>query len=165
MPADLAMWADRYEVIILEGCDGVGKTTYAAALATGYGYQRVHADRTPEGTDLFQRHRSILTLPGRLVMDRSFVSELVYGPLLHGRCRLTSAQVAELLSMVNTRHGVLVHLHATPEHIHARLLARDGAAPTLDELRAVVARYFVVFSDLARHVEVLTVDNADSSAA
>lgn len=165
MPADLATWADRYKVIVLEGCDGVGKTTYAAALATGYGYQRVHADRTPEGTDLFRRHRSILNLPGRLVLDRSFVSELVYGPLRHGRCRLTPSQVAELVSMVNARHGVLVHLQATPEQIHGRLLARDGTAPALGELRALVTRYIAVFSDLARHTKVLTVDNADSSAA
>ncbi|MBE1584567.1 hypothetical protein ACFPOI_43455 [Nonomuraea angiospora] len=163
MAANLAMWADRYEVIILEGCDGVGKTTYATALATTYGYRRVHADRTPEGADLFQRHQAILALAGRLVLDRSFISELVYGPLLHGRCRLTSSQTAALLGMVAVRRGVLVHLTARPEHIHARLLARDGTAPTLDELRLLTARYFTVFADLARYTEVLIVDNEQAA--
>ncbi|MGI5292722.1 hypothetical protein ACQEVF_56755 [Nonomuraea polychroma] len=163
MAADLATWADRYEMIVLEGCDGVGKTTYAVALATRYGYQRVHADRTPEGVDLFQRHRSILARPGRLVLDRSFISELVYGPLLHGRCRLTASQTVELLGMVAARGGVLIHLTAKPEHIRARLLARDGAALTLDELRALTARYLAVFSNLARHTEVLTVNNEEAA--
>ncbi|MEV4172452.1 hypothetical protein [Nonomuraea sp. NPDC049709] len=163
MAADLAMWADRYEVIILEGCDGAGKTTYAVALSTGYGYQRVHADRTPEGMDLCQRHQAILAMAGRLVLDRSFISELVYGPLLHGRCRLTSSQTGELLRMVAARRGVLVHLTARPEQIHARLLARDGTAPTLDEPRALIARYFAVFADLARYTEVLTVDNEQAA--
>lgn len=65
--------------------------------------------------------------------------------------------------MVNARHGVLVHLYATPEQVHARLLARDGAAPALDELRALIDRYFVVFSDLARHVDVLAVDTTEAA--
>ncbi|MEV4390543.1 AAA family ATPase [Nonomuraea sp. NPDC049607] len=163
MATDHEIWADRYEVIVLEGCDGVGKTTYATALATKYGYRIVHADRTPEGADLFQRHQAILTRPGRLVLDRSFISELVYGPLLHGRCRLAMSQTTELLGMVAARRGVLIHLTATPEQIQARLLARDGTAPTLDELRTLIARYFTVFADLARHTEVLTVDNEQAA--
>jgi hypothetical protein len=32
--------------------------------------------------DLFQRHQTIPALPGRLVLDRSFISEMVYGPSL-----------------------------------------------------------------------------------
>ncbi|MFI9552344.1 hypothetical protein [Nonomuraea endophytica] len=163
MSADLAMWADRYEVIVLEGCDGVGKTTHAEALATGYGYRRVHADRTPEGADLFQRHRSILALPGRLVLDRSFVSELVYGPLLYGRARLTQAQTVELTGMVADRQGVLVHLTARPEQLRARLIARDGTAPTLDHLHKLAASYLVVLAELARHATVLKVANAEAA--
>jgi thymidylate kinase len=159
MPADLAMWASRYDVIILEGCDGAGKTTCATTLATRYAYQRVHAERTPEGTDLFQRHRSILALPGRLVLDRSFISELVYGPVRYGRCRLTSSQTTELLAIVRARHGVLIHLDAPPERLRARLLARDGTAPALEELHTLRTRYRTVFSNLARHTEIITVDN------
>ncbi|TMR22470.1 hypothetical protein ETD86_11520 [Nonomuraea turkmeniaca] len=163
MAADLTLWAQRYEVIILEGCDGVGKTTHATALATHYGYQRVHADRTPDGADLFQRHRAILTLPGRLVLDRSFISELVYGPLLHDRCRLTAPQTVELLGLVAARRGVLIHLTATPKQIQGRLLARDGTAPAHDEIRRLMARYVAVFADLAQYATVLTVDNAEAA--
>ncbi|MEV4081421.1 hypothetical protein AB0J43_14200 [Nonomuraea fuscirosea] len=163
MAADLALWAERYEVIILEGYDGVGKTTYATALTTHYGYQRVHADRTPEGVNLFQRHQTILALPGRLVLDRSFISELVYGPLLHGRCRLTASQTVELLGLVTARSGVLIHLTATLEQIQDRLLARDRTAPAHDEMRRVMARYVAVFADLARYATVLTVDNAEAA--
>jgi thymidylate kinase len=163
MTPDLATWADRYEVIVLEGGDGVGKTTYATVLAATYGYQRIHATRTPEGVDLFERHRTVLALPGRLVLDRSFVSELVYGPLLYGHTRLTSSQTAALASMVTARRGVLIHLTARPEQIRARLLARDGTAPTLDQLHRLTSRYLAVFADLARHATVLTVANADAA--
>lgn len=161
--ADLGLWARCYEVIVLEGCDGVGKTTYATALAASYGFQRVHADRTPDGVNLFQRHRAILAMPGRLVLDRSFISELVYGPLLHDRCRLSTPQAIELISRTVARGGVLVHLTARPEQIQARLLARDGTAPTLNEIHTLMTRYAEVFADLARYATVLTVDNLESA--
>jgi predicted ATPase len=70
-------WAKGHDLIILEGCDGAGKTTLAAALAERRGYAIVHAGLTPEGADLFAKYRAILARPGPLVLDRSFVSELV----------------------------------------------------------------------------------------
>lgn len=32
--------------------------------------------------DITRRYRQLLTTPGHVVLDRSFVSELVYGPLV-----------------------------------------------------------------------------------
>lgn len=160
---DLAALAARYEVILLEGCDGAGKTTMAVALATGYGYQMVHATRTPDGVDLAERYASILAWPGRLVLDRSFVSELVYGPLSYGRSRLTFDQVAALAGRVAARGGILIHLTAQPEVIRARLEARDAIAPPLDHLTALIAGYEAVFAELAHLGPVLTVDTAQAA--
>lgn len=156
MTPDLAAWAARYEVIVLEGCDGAGKTTLAVALAAHHGYTMVHAARTPDGIDLAERYRTILAWPGRLVLDRSFVSELVYGPLLHGRSRLTPADVSDLSAIVAARGGIFIHLTAQPEQIAARLMARDGHAPGLAEIRAVIAGYAGVFAWLADHAPVIT---------
>jgi hypothetical protein len=160
MTADVAAWAARYDVLVLEGCDGAGKTTLAIALATGYDYTMVHAARTPEGVDLAERYRTILARPGRLVLDRSFVSELVYGPLLHGRSRLTRADVTALAAIVTRRGGVFVHLTGTPEQIAARLTARDGQAPKLTEIGALIAGYTEVFTWLATRARVITVPAA-----
>ncbi|OLT19779.1 hypothetical protein BJF79_47595, partial [Actinomadura sp. CNU-125] len=134
MNSDLARWAAHHEVIVLEGCDGVGKTTLATKLAHHHGYQHLHATRTPDGIDLAERYRTILATPGRLVLDRCFISELVYGPLLHGRSRLTLEQVCDLTAAVGSREGLLVHLTAPPETIAARLHQRDGTAPSLSEV-------------------------------
>ncbi len=62
MKRRLADWAARYEIIVLEGCDGVGKTTVAAALASAYGYTTVHSGRTPDGMDLAGRYPTPRTL-------------------------------------------------------------------------------------------------------
>ncbi|MCW2945390.1 MAG: hypothetical protein JWR24_2107 [Actinoallomurus sp.] len=157
MTPDVVAWATEYEVVVLEGCDGAGKTTLAVALATGHDYTMVHAARTPEGVDLAERYRTILTWPGRLVLDRSFLSELVYGPLRHGRSRLTPTDVADLAAIVTARGGVFAHLTAAPEQITARLTARDGHPPQLAEIRSLIAGYTEVFAWLASRAPVITV--------
>lgn len=156
---DLAAWADRHEVIALEGCDGAGKSTLAIELAHQHGYQLVHATRTPDGADLAERYRSILAWPGRLVLDRCFVSELVYGPLLHGRSRLSRDQVTSLIELVTDRGGLIVHLTAPPEVIAARLHQRDGTVPDLTELTALISGYTEVFADLALRAPIITIES------
>jgi thymidylate kinase len=157
---DLDGWATRHEVIVAEGCDGVGKTTLAVALATGYGYTMVHATRTPDGVDVAERYRTILAWPGPLVLDRSFISELVYGPMRHGRSRLSLDDVGDLVRIVTGRGGIFMHLTGPPELIAARLRARDGHAPELSELRALITAYTTVFEWLASYALVVTIDAA-----
>jgi thymidylate kinase len=85
-PAQLAVFDEltiasaKYDVVVLEGCDGTGKTTIASALAERHGYAVLHSDRPPDSFDLAERYRSVLALPGKIALDRSFISELVYGP-------------------------------------------------------------------------------------
>ena len=164
MNAELARRASEYEVVVLEGCDGVGKTTLAAVLATHHGYAVVHSFRTPDGVDLIERYRAILARPGRLLLDRSFVSELVYGPLRHCRSRLNFADATTLAVIVAARGGVLIHLTGQPERIAARLLARDGKAPGLEAIRALIDSYSSVFARLAEHAPVITVDVIETAA-
>jgi thymidylate kinase len=164
MNGDLARRASEYEVVVLEGCDGVGKTTLAAVLGTHHSYAVVHSSRTPDGVDLGERYRAILARPGRLLLDRSFVSELVYGPLRHGRSRLNFADAATLAVIVAARGGVLIHLTGQPERIAARLLTRDGKAPGLEAIRALIDSYTSVFARLAEHALVITVDATEAAS-
>ncbi|TDC91968.1 AAA family ATPase [Actinomadura sp. 7K507] len=157
MSANLAGWAARHEVIVLEGCDGVGKTTLAGKLVQQHGYHLTHATRTPDGIDLAERYYNLLALPGRLVLDRSFISELVYGPLLHGRSRLTLAQARDLAAVVGSRGGLLVHVTAPPEVIADRLRRRDGIAPEITLLTAIVSSYDEVFAKLTTHAPTTTI--------
>ena len=94
MPPSLTGVLAAHEVIVLDGCDGTGKTTIAEAMRAQHGYTVIHSGRTPDGTDIAGRYRDILARPGRIVLDRSFISELVYGPLFHGRSRLRQASSA-----------------------------------------------------------------------
>ncbi|MFB7599817.1 hypothetical protein [Streptomyces sp. NPDC056160] len=150
----------RHRTVVLEGGDGVGKSTLAELLVTQHAFTTVHSPRTPDHQDLTSRYRGLLARPGRLVLDRSFVSELVYGPLYRDRSRLTWDQALELAGLVTTRDGVFLHLTAPARTVQSRLAARDGQAPDLDAIAELARAYEHVFRILARHAPVLTYDTA-----
>jgi thymidylate kinase len=152
-------WAAGYETVALDGCDGAGKTTLAARLHAEHGFAIVHADRTPEHLDLSQRYHEILAGPGRIVLDRCFLSELVYGPLYYGRSRLTWDQCLDLITAVVDRAGVFVHVTATPTTIHARLNERsDGHSPSLAEIGQISAGYVQIFDQLKLRIQIVEID-------
>ena len=97
--------------------------------------------------------------PGRLALDRSFVSELVYGPLRHGGSRLTDADVGDLATVVARRDGVLVHLTAPASVLRARLLVRDGAAAAnLADIESLLTAYEHVVTTLAAYLPVVRLE-------
>ncbi|MGH3881894.1 MAG: hypothetical protein ACRDRY_15820 [Pseudonocardiaceae bacterium] len=148
-----------HRTVVLEGCDGVGKSTLAQQLASDHGFTIVHSGRTPDGVDLSKRYRQILSQPGRLVLDRSFVSELVYGPLHHGGSRLTDADACDLAALVARRDGVLVHLTASASTIRARLLVRDGpAAASHADVELLIRAYERVVTTFAAYLPVIRLD-------
>lgn len=154
----------QHHTVVLEGCDGAGKSTLTELLTAGHGFASVHSPRTPDDQDLPRRYRELLDQPGRLVMDRCFLSELVYGPLYRGHSRLTWRQVLDLARLVTERGGVFIHLTAPAEVLHDRLKARDGHAPPLAEITAVACAYQQAFDILSTHALVLTYDTTPNTS-
>ncbi|WP_326682017.1 hypothetical protein [Streptomyces sp. NBC_01237] len=152
--------AGEYQTVVLEGCDGVGKSTLGESLSSHHGFVVVHSPRTPDHLDLPSRYRAILAQGGRILFDRCFISELVYGPLYRGRSRINWTQAIDLAESVIARSGVLVHLTAPPALIHQRLLSRDGEAVGLEEVSTLVTGYERIFSTLAEYTHVLTLDTS-----
>ncbi|MFD7896955.1 hypothetical protein [Streptomyces sp. NPDC059743] len=56
--------AGHYQTLVLEGCDGVGKSTLAQRLSTNHGFTVVHSPRTPDHLDLAE---SVITRTGALI--------------------------------------------------------------------------------------------------
>jgi thymidylate kinase len=150
--------ATPHDTLVLEGPDGVGKSTLARRLSTRHGFQVIHSPRTPDHLDLVNRYREILAGTGRILFDRCFISELVYGPLHRGRSRITWSEALDLAESVTDRRGLFVHLTAPAPIIRRRLLDRDGEAASLDEVAALVTGYQRVFTTLADYTKVLALD-------
>lgn len=160
MHADLTERLAGYQVIVLEGCDGTGKTTLAGTFRDRHGCTVIHSGRTPDGIDLADRYRQILATPGKLVLDRSFVSELVYGPLFHDWSRLAVPDAIDLARRAAARGGVFVHLTGDAHVIRARLRSRDGTAPTLERIRGIIDAYHTAFQLLEGAAPVVTAETA-----
>jgi thymidylate kinase len=142
-------WAARYDLVLIEGCDGAGKTTLAQAIARIDGAEVRHSPVTPPSIDLLTWYHGILSQPGPLILDRCFLSEAVYGPLYRGRSRLTAADVTQLTRHVIERNGVFVHVTADPVVLHRRLLARaETETLTIAELTRIVLAYENAFEQL-----------------
>ncbi|QOP66349.1 thymidylate kinase [Microbacterium phage DickRichards] len=110
-------------VYLIEGADGTGKTTFVQRAVThaamaGYPEPRViHNDASDHKLpgSLYRHYRAQLldAIDFRdnhgisTYIDRSFLSELVYGPLYRGKSRITPRQ-ARRLERLADRHGIVL---------------------------------------------------------
>jgi thymidylate kinase len=153
----------RHRTVVIEGCDGAGKSNLARQLVAQYGFVAVHCPRTPDHQDLMNRYRELLARPGRLALDRSFLSELVYGPLYRNGSRLTWDQALALAHLVTQRDGIFLHLTEPPEVLCQRLVDRDGEAPDLRVISDLADAYEIAVRTLSSHVPVLTYSPASGT--
>lgn len=107
--------------IIIEGCDGTGKTTLAKILAEKYGLDICHCTQRDAADYNFYRQ----TLrKDDVVWDRHTLGELIY-PDVFGRQQQISTEDARLVMHYAKEEGVkVIVLTADDEVIKQRLLAR-----------------------------------------
>lgn len=128
---------DAVTLIIVEGCDGVGKTTFVELLQrcadydgrtfrllhrgppTAHPLAEYELDLEGEGDPRLYPHRIT-------VCDRWHLGELIYGPLYRGRSRLDNAGLIHVEAFLRARGALLVRLIHSPLEVTARLRKRGG---------------------------------------
>ncbi|MFF0448109.1 hypothetical protein ACFYT4_17150 [Streptomyces sp. NPDC004609] len=110
--------------------------------------------RIADHWNLHDYYRNLLDRPGPLILDGSFVSDLVLEPLLTGSSRLTWSQALDLAETVARGNGVLIHVVTT---------APSCPDPRPDQCNpctcaAITDAYRRAFETLSAHTAVLTVD-------
>lgn len=125
-------------IVVLEGPDGVGKTTLADALESAWSGKsmRFRSGPPPEDTLAAMHYQDDIdeiakaNQPNTLVLvDRFHVGELVYGPLLRGESGITFGEAAAIDKMLEGNNAALVHCHLDRHEMTRRLIARDGGIP------------------------------------
>lgn len=116
--------------IILEGCDGTGKTTLAKILAERYGLDVCHCTQHDPGDYNFYRQ----TLrKENVVWDRHTLGELIY-PYIFERKPGIGAEDARLIMHYAKEEGAKVFvLTADISTIYERLNARGNENPLIYE--------------------------------
>lgn len=131
-------------LIVLEGIDGVGKTTLANLLSKTYNAGIIHATRETRNDWAWFNGILDLARDRNVIMDRAFWGQFVYQE--PDERKLTWEQLHELEHRLSQEDGKLIYVTATNTDIETRLGARaEQLSLPLDILKA---RYKVVI-DLA----------------
>lgn len=138
-------------VIILEGCDKCGKSTLAKVLSEKTGYPIVHfgapKDRK-ECDEMFDMYRDYLGTHDDVILDRSWYSDLVYGPIFRGRPSMNNAQVAMLERIVSRKGCVLYHCYDSAENIMKRVGEQGDEYTTAETVQNILDCFSMVMSSV-----------------
>lgn len=143
--------------IVLEGVDRVGKSTIASTLAAD-GYSIVHSGFKADHTDIVNHHMNLVRVTSPTVLDRCFISEEVYGPVIRGASRFRREEFSLLAQALADNHFCVIYVEESVEKILERLSAdRSDHEEVIKHLPALLKRYNDVLSDLARFVPVIRI--------
>lgn len=129
-------------IIVLEGCDCVGKTTFAEMLAKKTGYEIVKGSSfeiSELGADGMYEHMMELLDRDNIIIDRFFYSNLVYGKL-YRYPMMDVSQYMNLATKLNQR-ALLVYLQASPFIIAERMAKRGDDMIKIADINGIVEEY------------------------
>jgi len=138
-------------IIVLEGPDCAGKTTFAQRLLTDHvaaGKNARLLRRGPIQQDVFTEYlRPLDELVGKpadtlWILDRWHVGELIYGPLLRGRSELTERQAAYIEMVLQSFGCVFIHVHQNPIILEERWDQRPDGLIKREWLKDIADSYF-----------------------
>lgn len=152
-------------IIVLEGCDCVGKTTFANKLAERTGFEIVKGSSfeiSELGADGMFEHMMGLLDRKNIIIDRFFYSNLVYG-LLYQYPMMTAKQYAELTKKLN-KTALVVYLHTDRLTIEERMKNRGDDMIKIDEIPAILKQYkLIMTSDSFSPKTMIALETSDSN--
>lgn len=141
--------------IIIEGCDGTGKTSVAKILAEKYGCDLVHmTGDDPKDRDFyFQSIRK-----ENVVYDRNVIGEMVYPYVFNRNPQLQHSDCIDILKGAHTLHVYVFVLTAKPETCKQRLMRRGNECKeVLDKLDYINAKFKTLAYE-CDHIGVIEID-------
>lgn len=147
-------------LIVLEGCDGCGKTTLAENLALILDAEIVHCtSQTPNNFDFFMT----LILKGvtnNIIADRFCYGQFVYQTEEERRAKgwLTLEQLHTLEHMMGMLDVKVFHVIAPVETINKRLAQRDETVINGLTVREVIDRFHRIMFWTAKEIDTSKVE-------
>lgn len=156
-------------IYIIEGPDGAGKTTLVEQIRkSNYNAVVKHfgAPQTPEEADNYYKvYAEAINAKSDdevLIFDRSWYSDMVYGPVMRGRLEMTQAHADMLSAMVvASGGGIVIYCTAPIKILWARCTRRGEAYITTREKLADIAKgYAEVMKNNVRFLPVVRYDTS-----
>lgn len=149
-------------MIIIEGIDGVGKTTLVEYLCKEKDFIKFHFDYDVNNMNLKEKYLKILDLDNldKLVLDRSFISEMVYGPVVRDKCKLTIEEYIYLLNEYKKIGAQIIYLVAPKQVLLDRRKIDDRDYSMIDIYYEELNKYYENMMEISR--EYINVDRIDT---
>ena len=145
--------------IVVEGCDGTGKTTLCNKLAEKYGFDVVHV--TSKDPNDFDFYRQTLR-KANVVYDRHFLGELIY-PKIYNRKGNLSLYDAEWFTHYACETNTCVMVLTTSlDEIKRRLTERGELKFVFDKVESINKNFLNLADRFNIRVFDTTVDSFES---
>lgn len=136
-----------YNLIILEGLDKCGKTTYARRLEKD-GYIYKHFSKPDDGEDVFKTYMSFLTSldkSKKYVVDRFNMGEMVYGWFYRNSPAYSEDRYEMINLLISQWDHLFIYFCNEPEFIRAKFL-EDKEESTkekdIEQLKQIYGKYY-----------------------
>lgn len=110
--------------IILEGCDGSGKSTLSEFLASKYACDIIHMTRWSDKS--FDTYVKKLSLNDNIIFDRCFISEYVYSKIFNRKTEITDEKIELLLDLSTYLNYNIYILTCNNDQLIKRLKERNN---------------------------------------
>lgn len=153
---------DGLNIIILEGCDGAGKTTLANELHKHTGYEIVKGSSfeiSEMGTDRMFDYMMKLLDRKNIIIDRFYLSNYVYGNL-YAYPTMDVAQFSTL-AYETQRKAATIYVTAHESEIQLRISERGDDKVTINRVKPILDMYNKAFTDpLTSQPSILTINTS-----
>lgn len=127
--------------IILEGCDGTGKSTLAKKLAEKYNLSNIHLTRYDPTTYFFY---STIFKKTNVVFDRSYISEYIYPKL---RNQTSMIQYHDIVRLFKRDEPIVIILTGDLNLLASRLKDRgEEDSYIIEKLSQIIEKYNYISS-------------------
>lgn len=151
-------------MIILEGLDGVGKTTIGKYLSK-YNYNIYYFPFDEKSNDIEEKYLRLLKSDtSKMILDRSFISELVYGPILRKKCRLNKEKLENILRRYKEVKPIVIYMKANKKDLLERRKNDDKDFSILsNKFEKLNNRYDKVMRVIGQYLDVVEINTSDKS--
>lgn len=143
--------------ILIDGCDGTGKTSVCEKLANNFGCNII---RLTYGGDRSTRAYFEMMSCDNVVHDRTFLSEIIYPKYFERKSRLDMNQIPYLFHLTDCLNAKMFILTASSETIQNRIRQRgDEYIKDIDKFIEINQDYL----EYAREHNICVIDTTDKT--
>lgn len=151
-------------MLIIEGIDGVGKTTLVEYLQN-CGMKKFHFDYDSKNMDLLSKYMKVLSIDDKeIVLDRSFISEMVYGPVIRKTCKLSLEDYTNLLIAYKNMGAKIIYLKAPKDILLQRRNEDKSDYETIvNHYEELNNQYDKIMEYSSNYIDVITINTYEEN--